>query len=1658
MGSKFHSYKALHVDKNKFKVLAWLSLKCFKFVHCLHNGFEQNCGCIIFLFHILTFNVCSLSRSKKKSQALSNCFGNSLLLSHMTKMDHTKRQKQEDHAKRQKQEEKKVVEPIKIIKPVDPEPVSPAPKAPGLKLTINLKKSSVSKPEICKEVVKKPTVKKSAIQQQPILGKLVVRNEKKKILVSKSILFPPVVVVPTIQDDDEPQTEKTEKLESGKDKSKKEKRREKKPKDEPRKVPKLVIKRDSIVAAVNSRNKDARPDNFPMTSPSCKSDDAPDPATPLSAAKKSIKILPIKIPLAKIQPSDSKSVKVTLQRKKRGPKTKKENTTNAKVDNVSPQRKTRLNSRTNSVVTTEGSNEKSVNEPALTNGGTKNESLKTKILINKSGAVREVLRPVVPRLKIRLGPSVVESGKQLSVILSDLVHDDDDDEGEMQECSLQISKIGIKMTRSFDDILNERRSEEVSAGSDVGERTCVVRDTDIGSALSAILSLELEKGIVATILDETLAKVVEEGERRVAKRNDDLVIGQRQSQVAAPLQQEQEVGKEKMEERESRSQGEVKSGLKMILTRKDDQFVAKSDAADRKSKSESEKPDEFAIIRIPSLSARPKPKRAGSGLSGSDYTKRRARRKLDKIIIKNLSRLSKGSSLEDDATTADETEPLVPAVDEEVKGVDKTTPEATSVEGVAAIQGIAAADGNDGDKAIKKVCASLLDQLIDSLFCKDAVADAQTLKVPPLKIKSSQLSIKKKKEKGGKKEETNLAKVLMLKEEDVCFKRVVPPLKLVLGQSKKQELVKPDGPMRKPVIRKLKVILTRIDSQVVTKDTESCAKQISESPKAKLPKRKIDTGTELESSSKRFNGPSCLTVEPTLTAQISKKKDETKCEKTQPELAPVIANTESSSSVRRRSLSGKNVERLSSDRRRRHPSAAGKLEASVVEAMYRPRKSILEAFSETSRRHSLPDLELPKSKTMIAVSTSNPSTPAKPTVFPNPPVFARKSVPKLLDLLDEDPAAKMSTHSQPQQPPSIPKPVILEAKQAEETRATSPAEDHTPEQAPASSDPDNAKQVEENLVIRKAIDIIRQTPDTDKVFNMIDELFDNVMDIAYKSDKPEPELICESILDDLISLVITVNDDKTTTNGDQQDASKEQESEETSDPKTHPSPSLKLPSPQIDDEILSVDVCDDLQEAPMEQELESSTELESKGIENNSDNEKLEDTSDSITHLSPQRVVEISPIDTGVDIQGDSYEQELESSTELELKTEEVEKSKETSDSMPQPSPQRGVEISVIADDHQEAPLEPELESKIEEQEPAVEKAKETSDSIPQPSPQRGVKISLIADDHQEAPLEPELESKIEEQEPEVKKPEEMEFIKETHLLSSPELSSPQIDNVVKPSSRTVSEVALQDDLVEQELESSTELESKIEEQGPEVEKSEEMEFINEDHPSNSSQGDKVVKILTPDESENHRGDALEAEQDAAEEDNSNELDELESKSGDQETQVKTLEKTELSTDVNSENLFQSLKTGFVGKTTLESPQREDDGVDCKQLSTREEETEMKRNRRRSSRNSMDESEPKPKLRRRSTRSASAVGLVEIVENVLIDLITDAVYLSESKSSREEAWAAILATARPAPEATVSSPEMRFSSEVETDDDSAVFNARNNDLQNCLPYQVIIQF
>jgi hypothetical protein len=73
------------------------------------------------------------------------------------------------------------------------------------------------------------------------------------------------------------------------------------------------------------------------------------------------------------------------------------------------------------------------------------------------------------------------------------------------------------------------------------------------------------------------------------------------------------------------------------------------------------------------------------------------------------------------------------------------------------------------------------------------------------------------------------------------------------------------------------------------------------------------------------------------------------------------------------------------------------------------------------------------------------------------------------------------------------------------------------------------------------------------------------------------------------------------------------------------------------------------------------------------------------------------------------------------------------------------------------------------------------------------------------------------------------------------------------------------------------------------------------------------------------------------------------------------------------------------------------------------------------------------------------------------ELLSEVVVGSEMKSSKEEVWESILSTARPAPEVPVPSPETRFSSEVETDDDATVFaSMKDLNLRACLPYQVFI--
>ena len=200
---------------------------------------------------------------------------------------------------------------------------------------------------------------------------------------------------------------------------------------------------------------------------------------------------------------------------------------------------------------------------------------------------------------------------------------------------------------------------------------------------------------------------------------------------------------------------------------------------------------EFTVIRVPSCArAKPKLKRAGSGLSGSDYTKRRnkgGRKKLDKLIIKNVSRA---------AATA----------------VEQTKESETS-------QSQAAEQTNQS----QLICSLILQQLVDccvkleeqvavqavvntAVVENEAVADvvSEKRKVPPLKIKSSQIKIKKHK---SKKEDTPATEAVVEavvaaaaaeKTSADTPKKVVPPFKLDLSKKIKSVSKSDETPAAKP--------------------------------------------------------------------------------------------------------------------------------------------------------------------------------------------------------------------------------------------------------------------------------------------------------------------------------------------------------------------------------------------------------------------------------------------------------------------------------------------------------------------------------------------------------------------------------------------------------------------------------------------------------------------------------------------------------------------------------------------------------------------------------------------------------------------------------------------------------------------------------------------
>ena len=120
-----------------------------------------------------------------------------------------------------------------------------------------------------------------------------------------------------------------------------------------------------------------------------------------------------------------------------------------------------------------------------------------------------------------------------------------------------------------------------------------------------------------------------------------------------------------------------------------------------------------------------------------------------------------------------------------------------------------------------------------------------------------------------------------------------------------------------------------------------------------------------------------------------------------------------------------------------------------------------------------------------------------------------------------------------------------------------------------------------------------------------------------------------------------------------------------------------------------------------------------------------------------------------------------------------------------------------------------------------------------------------------------------------------------------------------------------------------------------------------------------------------------------------------------------------------------------------------------------------KAKRTRSKSTSKDVNEPMPKIRR-NTRLSTSKDSVDIVSTILGDIVSGVVFQSENLNltSKVDVWETILATARPLPEMmpSAASPEMKFSSEVETDgeDDSSLFSGgRDSSLRNCIPFQVL---
>ena len=803
------------------------------------------------------------------------------------------------------------------------------------------------------------------------------------------------------------------------------------------------------------------------------------------------------------------------------------------------------------------------------------------------------------------------------------------------------------------------------------------------------------------------------------------------------------------------------------------------------------------------------------------------------------------------------------------------------------------------------------------------------------------------------------------------------------------------------------------------KASTSAKRKLSESDQEKVVSSKRSKGgTKKSSTNKQVSAVSLPTDKPT---DEKEKK--------------INFRTKSSKSTQK--ILGENVgfEAASSTGRRSSLSSFGANESATTNETTTKHDQDLSVQVEKAKNISVPvtqerkTLESPVEQTSPIGIVRNTLHPAKHVgqtqisapkalLVQNPPFFARKSAPKIVQPEEEVSLSSRIPIKVPNQKPGVvvnayaktgPKSVSLATRSASPDNPTSsPVQLATTKTENSSkTDPALTTKVKENILIKTAIEKIRHTPDNLKISSMIDELFNNVMD-CYKTDDMDGKTEKMDKKMDEMKYNLDKKDEKTkkaNTKTNKMDNITEKTNEATRKTK------IDQMINKVDDKIETTE------------EQKSISELISCDIVN-----QLVDIAVSLTYIETPIVN--AEIDRNTDCDGKSNSEVESSSTfcnnlpnsKIDLKPEELhlvdKESKKASEVLSDSA--LNLTTEAVENEQQHAV---ELKQAIE-QEQVVEK-------------EQVVEMEQVVEQEQDVEQEQGvMEEEIAKKEEAVEKKQVVEQGQEVEQELG--VTSVQIVNEDKAVEH---EQAVEHELGVMEVQIVNEDKAVEQEQAVEHEQDiTEVLVVEQEQDVEQEQGIVEVVIAIEDKAVEQEP-VVEQEQVVEEEGQTFVI----------ENNLREKNVTELEKAVSDFEL-QNIEKVIVDDESV---------VPVKQVS----EIGQSKNRQQKSLEIVGSSD-KPALESQcniyqSPMSQNVVDIKAVIQDILNDVLRRVVLHGQTLPSKDspDIWEALLATARPAPEmVSISSPEMRLSSEIETDaeDESSLFLAGRVDLtlRNCLPYQV----